>query len=291
MFFREEFDLIRLSAFSDEAGKDLNVQIAALQRNNIYLTELRSVGGKNVKDLTPNETREIASRLADAGIGLSALGSPMGKVNISVDFGKYLDEVKSLCETAAILGTDRVRMFSFFEAYNERSRVIEYLNRMVEVASSYKLILCHENEKHIYGDTAERVLDLKANVEGLRFVYDPANFLQVGEMPDITLPKIQPICDYFHIKDVDVKTDQLVPAGYGDGQIDKMISDINIDTMLTLEPHLKEFIGYNDIDGEVMHHKFDFKTGDDAFDFAVVSLKKLLDAAGYKEKSGGIFEK
>ena len=283
--------MIRLSAFSDEAGAELSVQLDALRRNNIYLTELRSVGGKNVKDLTASEVREIAARLSDAGIALSALGSPMGKVNISVNFDEYLDEVKSMCETACALGTDRIRMFSFFEAYGERSRVIEYLNRMVEAAKSYGLLLCHENEKHIYGDTAERVLDLKANVEGLRFVYDPANFLQVGELPEVTLPAIHPICDYFHVKDVDIKTDELVPAGHGDGEIARLISMIEGDTMMTLEPHLKAFIGYGAIDGSEMRHRFEFKDGGEAFDAAVAALKGLLTDGGYIEKDGGCFVK
>ena len=283
--------MIRLSAFSDEAGADLAVQIEALHRNNIYLTELRAVGGKNVKDLTVSEAREIATRLADEGIGLSALGSPMGKVKISVDFEKYLDSVKSMCETACILGTNRIRMFSFFEAYGERSRVIEYLNRMVETASGYGLLLCHENEKKIYGDTVERILDLRENVPGLRFVYDPANFLQTDEMPDKTLPAILPISDYFHIKDVVVETEQLVPAGQGDGRIPELISMIDRDTVLTLEPHLKVFAGYNEIDGEKMNHRFDFKSGDEAFDAASEALKGLLSAAGYVENAKGEFTK
>lgn len=283
--------MIRLSAFSDEAGAELSVQLEALRRNNIYLTELRAVGGKNVKDLTPAETREIAARLADADIGLSALGSPMGKVNVSVDFEKYLDEVKSMCETACILGTNRIRMFSFFEAYDQRGRVIEYLNRMVETASGYRLTLCHENEKKIYGDTVERILDLRENVPGLRFVYDPANFLQTDEMPDKTLPAIHPISDYFHIKDVIVETEELVPAGQGDGRIPELISMIDRDTILTLEPHLKVFKGYAEIDGEEMRHRFEFKNGDEAFDAATAALKGLLSEAGYAENAKGEFTK
>ena len=128
--------MIRLSAFSDEAGKPLSAQIAALTRNGIGLTELRSVEGKNVSELTCAEAREISATLTGNGIGLSALGSPMGKVDITVDFDKYLDSVKHMCELSNILGTDKIRMFSFFGAYEERGRVIEYLSRMVEVSAA-----------------------------------------------------------------------------------------------------------------------------------------------------------
>ena len=51
--------MIRLCAFSDEANPSLEGQIAAMKRNGIALTELRSVGGKNVKDLTVDEAAQI----------------------------------------------------------------------------------------------------------------------------------------------------------------------------------------------------------------------------------------
>ena len=55
--------MIRLSAFSDEAAKDLDGQIEALKRNGIPYTELRSVGGKNVRDLSVREACECEKRL------------------------------------------------------------------------------------------------------------------------------------------------------------------------------------------------------------------------------------
>ncbi|MBQ9079650.1 MAG: sugar phosphate isomerase/epimerase [Clostridia bacterium] len=283
--------MIRLSAFSDEAGKELSVQISALVRNNISLTELRSVGDKNVSELTVSEAKDISARLEDSGIGLSALGSPMGKVDISIDFDGYLDSVKHMCELARVLGTERIRMFSFYNAYGERARVLEYLCRMAEVAGEYGIHLCHENEKKIYGDTAERVLDLAANVSGLRFVYDPANFLQVGELPSRTLPTLHGISDYFHIKDVVFRTGELVPAGEGDGNISELVRMIDRDTVLTLEPHLKIFGGYEKFDGEKMHHRHHFRTNGEAFDAAVSALKKILTDNGYTEKNGGYVKK
>ena len=279
--------MIRLSAFSDEAGKEFSAQIAALLRNNIHLTELRSVGSKNVKDLTLDEAREISLELQKNGIALSALGSPMGKVDITVDIEEYLKDVRHMCELAKILGTDRIRMFSFFNAYGERDKVIDYMLRMVDVAKEYGITLCHENEKKIYGDTVERILDIRENVPGLAFVYDPANFLQCDEMPDKTLPALHGLAAYFHIKDVVHETGELVPAGHGDGQIDRLVRMIEGDTILTLEPHLKLFGSYKQIDGEEMKHRFRFDTNDEAFDAAVTAMKKILTENGYREENGG----
>ena len=282
---------IRLSAFSDEAGSPLCEQIAALHENGIALTELRSVAGKNVADLTLGEAKQIYATLSGEGIGLSAVGSPMGKVSINVNIDEYLDVVKHICELACTFETDRIRMFSFFESHAQREKVIENLAKMVEVADSYGVGLYHENEKAIYGDTLERVLDIMNEIDGLKYIYDPANYLEVGEKADDTLNAFHAKTDYFHIKDVIAESGTLVPAGCGDGKIDELIARISPedDKVLTLEPHLKVFEGFAEIDGTEMKNKYHFATNEEAFDAAVTALKGLLEAAGYKynEKKGG----
>jgi len=275
--------MIRLCAFSDEAAKPLGEQIAAMKRNNITLTELRSVDGVNVKNITAEAAREYVKELEDSGIAVWAVGSPLGKVDVSVDMTEYLDKVKHICELANCLKTDKIRMFSFFNAYGDRSRVIENLNLMVECAKGFGVELYHENEKDIYGDTVERVLDILDNVDGLKCVYDPANFLQCGESADLTLDKVHRRSDYFHIKDVISETGELVPAGYGDGRIDKLIDMITDDKVLTLEPHLKLFGAYSQIDEHDLRGKYQFKTNDESFDFAANALKGVLRSLGFEE--------
>lgn len=285
--------MIKLSAFSDEAGASLREQVAALKRNGISLTELRSVDGKNVKDLTEDEAKKIAAELNENGISLSALGSPMGKVDISVNMDEYLLEVRHLCRLACLLGTDKIRMLSFFGAYDRADEVVKRLRLMVSVARDFGVTLCHENEKKIFGDTCERVLFLVENVPGLKFVYDPANFLQCGESAEKTLEALHKKTTYFHIKDVVAASGELVPAGYGDGNIAKLVDMIEGDAILTVEPHLKVFGGYDKIDGEEMKHRFRFNTNAEAFDTAVNALKKILTDCGYvcDAQRGGFVKK
>ena len=71
--------MIRLCAFSDEASSSLSGQIQALKRNEISLTELRSVDGKNVKQLTHDEAKQVCETLSDNGISVWSVGSPLGK--------------------------------------------------------------------------------------------------------------------------------------------------------------------------------------------------------------------
>lgn len=282
--------MIQLSAFSDEASSSLEGQISALKRNKISYTELRSIDGVNVKDFTIAYAKEVQKQFLDNGIDVWSIGSPIGKVDINVNFAEYLDVFKHVLELANVLHADKMRMFSFFNAYNEQDKVFEYLSKMVEIAKNYGVSLCHENEKEVFGDTADRVLLLMQNVDGLKFVYDPANFVQVGEKAERTLDLFHAKSEYFHIKDVIAKTEELVPAGYGDGNILELIKRIEKDTVLTLEPHLAVFAGYASIDNTVMKNKFEFKNNDEAFDFAVVSLKALLEKAGYRETEKGFIK-
>lgn len=283
--------MIRLCGFSDEASDDLQGQIDALKRNGIYLMELRSVDKKNVADFSVNEAKNHKKLLDDNGVAVWSIGSPLGKVDVQVNFDEYIDKVKHVCELACTLGSDKIRMFSFFNAYGEKNKVFDYLSQMVEVGKTFGVGMYHENEKEIYGDTFKRVMEIQHNVNGLKYVYDPANYLQVGDDANQTIDAMHATTDYFHVKDVVQATGELVPAGYGDGQIQRIVEKITDDKVLTLEPHLALFSAYGQIDNSEMKHKFRFDTNAEAFDFAVKSLKEILAKAGYHSDDKGIFTK
>ncbi|MBQ7349140.1 MAG: TIM barrel protein [Clostridia bacterium] len=281
---------IRLAAFADEAGNSVKEQISALKKVGVLGVELRSIDKINVADFSVAQSKEYYKAFADAGIFVWSIGSPLGKVDINVNFTEYLEKAKRVFEIANIFNTDKIRSFSFFNAYGERSKVIDYLSALVETAKSFGVYLCHENEKEIYGDTAERVCDLMQSVKGLKFVYDPANYIQVGEPADKTLSLFHSKTEYFHITDVIAATDELVPAGYGDGNIDKLVNMIDRDVTLTLEPHLAVFDAFKSIDNTEMKHKFHFKDNFEAFAFATDALKNILIKNGYTEKDGCFFK-
>ena len=278
--------MIKLSAFSDEAGSTLKEQINALNRNGISYMEVRSICGKNVSEFSIAEAKEYLTEMNDFGVSVWAIGSPIGKVDINVNYVEYKDKIKKVCELANVFKTDKIRSFSFHNAYGERNKVIDYLSQMVEIGNSYGVKFCHENEKDVYGDTLERVVDILDNVNGLKCVYDPANFVQCGQSADETISALHGRAEYFHIKDVINATGELVPAGYGDGKIEKIVNLINDDKVLTLEPHLAVFEAYKSIDNTEMKHKFSYKDAGEAFDSAVTALKNILFKAGYSEVKG-----
>ena len=273
---------IKLCAFADEADSSLEGQIRALNRNNIGYIELRGVNGKNISLITEDEAKEAKRMLDEGGIRVWSVGSPIGKIAISGDLVAHLELLRHICTLANIFECKRVRMFSFYEAYEAEEKVMEMLSLMVKIADEYGVTLCHENEKGIYGDTKERILRIMSGIDGLSYVYDPANFIECGEYPSVTLDALADKMEYFHIKDALI-SGGIVPAGYGDGEIPKLVSKINRDTVLSIEPHLRIFTGYSEFDSTEMKELFTFSSNDEAFDAAVSAIKKVLTNAGYRE--------
>jgi sugar phosphate isomerase/epimerase len=279
--------MIRLCAFSDEAGSSIYSQIDALKRNNISLVELRSIDNKNVSDFSISEAKEYCRIFKENEIEVWSIGSPLGKVDINVDFNEYEKKIRHVFEISKIFNCNNIRMFSFFNAYNDKELVFKYLNKMVEIAKEYDVNLCHENEKDIYGDISERIIDIMNNVEGLRYIYDPANFIQCNEDSKKTIDLFFDKTFYFHIKDVIKETQELVPSGYGDGNIKEILKRIKEDIVLTIEPHLRVFDAYKSIDNSELKTRFEYKSSNEAFDVACKSIKDLLSELNYKEVKGG----
>ena len=95
--------MIRLCAFADESSSSLLGQIEALKRNNLSLLEIRVVDGKNIFHVTEEEAEKIYSELEKNGIKVWSIGSPVGKVDIDIDFDEYLKNVEHLYKIANIL--------------------------------------------------------------------------------------------------------------------------------------------------------------------------------------------
>jgi len=280
-----------LSGFADEIDKDLKIQVNELKKLGINMMEMRGVYGKPVTDYTVSEVKEFKKILDDNGIKVSALGSPIGKIGIKDDFEPHLDKFKHAMELAGVLETKYIRMFSFYIPENEspekyRDEVLERWYRFVGAARDTGIILAHENEKGIYGDNAERCLDIivSMNVDYVRAVFDPANFIQC---PVETYPKaysmLKPYICYMHIKDALYDSGKVVPAGYGDGKLPDILADINktVDSemVLSLEPHLGSFEGLANLEKELDLSNME-ESGPGKFEIAVRALRDILGKIG-----------
>src|SRR5947209_15181829 len=106
--------MIRLSAFADEISPELDEQIAVLNSEHIHFLDLRSVWNTNVLDLTDQQVARIKEMLDAHGIGVAAIGSPIGKVPIDSSFDEHLHRFERAITLAREFQTPYVRIFSFY---------------------------------------------------------------------------------------------------------------------------------------------------------------------------------
>ncbi len=244
-----------ISGFADEISSDFDAQLKTVTELGMKYISLRSADGKGIADYTVEEVRErLVPRLDAAGVKVSSIGSPIGKVGIADEegFQKQLARLDELCRIARLLECRFIRMFSFFmpEGANPadyREAVLEKMKQFLDVARQYDVVLMHENEKDIYGDTGARCLDLMENIDDPLFqsAFDFANFVQCGEDPAACWDLLHEYIVYIHIKDAVSNDNENVVCGTGEGKIkellDRAVNQEGYEGFLTLEPHLVLF--------------------------------------------------
>ena len=238
-----------LSAFGDEISPHLDEEMQVLKRHGIRHLELRSVENLSLIDTPLRQVHEIYRRVADQGLAVSALASPIGKVAITDPFPPHLERFKRALETADALHTRFIRMFSFYlpagaDPAAFRGEVLRRWAEFIAVAKGSALTLLHENEKGIYGDTAARCEDLLESLgsDQVQAVFDPANFVQCGEATyPSALTRLDRFVVYLHIKDARTSDRVVVPAGQGDGRLPDILRHLHrrgFRGFLSIEPHL-----------------------------------------------------
>jgi 3-dehydroshikimate dehydratase len=242
--------MLKLAAFADEISPDIDEQIRVCRENGVTHIELRSVNQINVLDLDANLRREIRSKVADAGMGIVAIGSPIGKVKITEPWEKHFDRFKIAAELAGFFEAPLIRIFSYYPAEegqdirHHRDEVHRRMRDKVEHIRNQPVTLAHENEHAIYGQDGKECLDLMQSINSpkLRSAFDFANFVMEGEKPRDNWPLLKPYTVHIHIKDAIMSERRIVPAGEGDGDIGSILRDAwdsGYRGFLSLEPHLK----------------------------------------------------
>jgi sugar phosphate isomerase/epimerase len=263
--------MLGLAAFADEISPDLDVQIETCRKHGITHVELRGVDGKNVLDFDKSMRAEIKRKLADNGLAVISIASPIGKVKLSEPFEPHFERFKIAVELAEFFDAPFVRIFSYYEAFPDgREEVIRRMRKKVDYVQKYRPVLVHENEKDIYGERGPACLDLHRSIDSPNFraAFDFANFVQAGENPLDNWPLLKPYTVHIHIKDALMGSGKVVPAGEGDGHIAEILKDAyasGYNGFLSLEPHLAaagQFSGFS---------------GPNLFGVAVETLRRLLE--------------
>ncbi len=278
--------LFQYAAFADESSDTFAGQVDALTRNDLQFLEIRNLDGKNVTKLTLAEAKEYDRILREHGLRVDSLGSPIGKIKINDDFDAHLELYKHTLELANVFGANKIRLFSFFMPKGEdpaqyETLVLERMAIFANVAKEFGVIPCHENEKGIYGDTADRCLQILQAVPGIKAVFDPANFVQCGQDTLAAWEQLAPYVQYMHIKDA-LPDGKVVPPGQGVGNVPQLIAKYAAQggKVLSLEPHLFEFVGLKSLEQEGEESivgAMSFTTAEEAFDYAVHNLKMIVE--------------
>ncbi|MGO1316066.1 MAG: sugar phosphate isomerase/epimerase family protein [Cellulomonadaceae bacterium] len=240
-----------LSGFCDEIADDLAIQCEVVTSLAMTHVEFRSAWGVNVAELDDDQLDRARDILAEAGLLVSCIGSPIGKIAVEDDFAPHLEQMHRIAQVARVLGTRYVRVFSFFikpddDPDRHRDEVLRRMEALAAVAEQTGVVLLHENEKAIYGDIPRRCADIVESVgsPNLRATWDPANFVQVGVRPFTEgYALLRPHLEYMQIKDATFADRQVKPAGAGDGQVLETIRALRsdgFDGYFSLEPHLAE---------------------------------------------------
>jgi sugar phosphate isomerase/epimerase len=238
-----------LSGFIDEISPDFTEQCRVAAGLGLKYAEVRSAWDVNILDLSKEQLTAVKDTLAEYGLQVSSIGSPIGKVFIDDDFPAHLDRMRHAAEVAQFLSAPYVRIFSFFlrpgtDPADFRDEVISRMRALARVAEQADLILLHENEKEIYGDIPSRCLDIVRSVDSphLRLAWDPANFVQVGVRPYTdAYAMLRPHLAYIQIKDALAGDGSVVTAGNGDGELAATVRALRhdgFDGFFSLEPHL-----------------------------------------------------
>ncbi len=275
-----------LSVFGDEIADDLDDQLALLQKLEVGCLEVRGVWGKNILDLADDEAQRVAVVCGNAGVRVSALGSPIGKSPLADPPERALDQLRRIFQLADIVGTRRIRVFSFYPPDTSTNAGYDrYVDaaaaRLGELASLAKdegFTLLLENEKEIVGDTLARCHALLTAVDSpnLRFAWDPANFVQVDERNPTTRgwPRLDDYVAHVHVKDAQLGSGDVKAAGQGDGEMGLLLTKLReagYVGLLALEPHLA-----------IAGHSSGF-SGVDGMTYAVAALRSLMAELGCEE--------
>jgi len=277
---------IQLSIFGDEIAKDLEDQLALIKKLNLPGIDVRTAWGTNILHFSDEQAQRVKTLCDEADVTIACIGSPLGKTAIEDPLDNELNNLRRIIEIGGVLDTKNIRIFSFyppdgadFDDYVDEA--IRRLKAMCEIAAEHGFTLLKENEKGIVGDTGKRNLALMQGVDhpNLRFIWDPANFVQVGEgniMGD-HWEHLAPYVGLIHIKDARLADGRVVGAGEGSGQLKELLiklMEMNYSGWLTLEPHLV---------GAPQEAGFTHDQTEEATTYAVEKLRELMTEVGMHE--------
>lgn len=227
----------RLGIISDEVAPTLATAIDFALTRRLSHLEIRTIDGRNALHLTDLQADAIRTELAQRGLFVSCLASPVFKCALddrrpvaqADQFGaeglggaEQLALLQRALTVARCLGTPRVRIFSFLREVNplqHEQEIVTFFRQAAALAADAEIVLVVENEPACNGGLAHEVGRLVRAIDSpwLRALWDPGNEIYAGgSVPD----GYASICDvlaHVHLKDAlwQPQAARCVPIGQG----------------------------------------------------------------------------
>ena len=256
---------IRLAAITDEFSPDIDVALDAMKEVGMTGVELRTIGGKNIVDLSDAEMEQVTAAARQRGMAIVSIASPLLKCVLPdappVDsrfqqdvFGfpfTFQDQprlTRRAFEITRLTGARIVRVFSYWRTIDPpgcEDRVVAALHALAEEASRHDATIGLENEYACNVGTARESAHVLQRLPhpNLQLIWDPANALILGETPFPDgyqlLPRERVL--HVHVKDCTLEHGRPVwePPGTSidwSGQVTALIRD-GYRGWLSLETH------------------------------------------------------
>lgn len=194
---------LALAAITDEYSQDLDTALAAMAEVGMTGVELRTIGGRNIVDLSDDEVDDITARVQSRGMRILSIASPVMKCVLPggppLDprfqqdvFGmpRTFDDQPALIarsfEVAHRTGARIIRVFSYWRTMEPAKcfgAVASALEALARQAAPAGLVIGLENEHACNvatGAETARLLELVQH-PALQIIWDPANALVAGE--------------------------------------------------------------------------------------------------------------
>ncbi len=223
---------MKLGVFTDEVSQDLQAALRLAVRYRLDGVELRTVWSKPVQHLSQDEVERIRAALEDHGLSCAAIASPVFKCELDDQAAQrdHLDYLRSCIRIAKQLGTDIIRVFTFWKrgpAEPVWERVKRQFRPAIPIAEQEGVVLGIENEHSTYVATAAEAKQLidEMGSPSVRVVWDPCNEVHAEEgitpYPD-AYELVRPATVHVHVKDAvkDAETGKPRLTPVGEGMID-----------------------------------------------------------------------
>jgi sugar phosphate isomerase/epimerase len=200
----------KLGVITDQVDLDLDRALSKffpsyrLQWAEIRYLQLDGKKSYVYAEATVEQLKEIRRRLDGAGVRLSVLDTaiykitlpgtaPVGEIPAYVDAAKneykrQLEDLKRAASAAHILGTDRLRIFTFRRVPQPAAifdRIVDELHSALRVAEKFDVTLLVENEYDCNTGSGNEIAKLFEAIPDRRLMHnwDPCNAYEMGEQP------------------------------------------------------------------------------------------------------------